>query len=511
MELFFSAFMSLMNPSTLLLVLSGVFLGIVFGALPGLNTSMAVCLCLPLTFVLNHIDGIAMIVGVFIGGVSGGLISAILLNIPGTAAAMATCFDGHPMVKKGQAGRAMGIGIFYSFMGTIIGMIALITISRPLASVALHFTSVEYFSIYVFALTMMASLSGKSLARGLIAGFLGVFIACIGTAPIDYTPRFAFGSNNLAAGFSLVAVLTGTFAISTVMKSIQNPTDVKTSDFGKAKMHGFGFTIKEFVRQIWNMIRSGVIGVGIGILPGIGASTSNLMAYSVAKSSSKYPEKFGTGIMDGIVASETANNATVCGAMIPLLTLGIPGDIGTAFLLSALQIHGISPGPLLFDTNPDLVYVCFAAIGVSVVFMVLLEFFGIRLFTKVLTIREYILLPVIIVLCAVGAFANNNRTFDVIFLVVFGLLGYFLNRWGYPLGPLCIGFILGPSTETSLRRALMASDTGNIITSLISPIAIVFYIIAVLSVVMSIRNNKRLNRKLAEAAARGEDVKETNV
>ncbi len=510
MELFISALASLLNPTTLVLVLGGVFLGIVFGALPGLDTSMAVCLCLPLTFVLDPVDGIAMIIGVFIGGVSGGLISATLLNIPGTAAAMATCFDGHPMAKKGQAGRAMGIGIFYSFMGTLIGMIALITISRPMAAVALHFTSVEYFSIYVFALTMMASLSGKSLAKGLVSGFLGVFIACIGIAPIDYTPRFSFGSNNLAAGFNLVAVLTGSFAVSTVMKSIKSPTDLKTSDFGHAtKMHGFGFTVKEYVRQIWNMIRSAAIGVGIGILPGIGASTSNLMAYSIAKSSSKYPEKFGTGIMDGIVASETANNATVCGAMIPLLTLGIPGDIGTAFLLSALQIHGISPGPLLFDTNPDLVYVCFAAIGVSVVFMVLLEFFGIRVFTKVLTVREYILLPVILMLCGVGAFANSNRTFDVIFLVLFGLMGYFLSGWGYPLGPMCIGFILGPSTETSLRRALMASDTGSL-TSLLSPIAIVFYIISIVSVVMAVRNNRRLNKRLEEAAARGENVPDAN-
>ena len=457
MEYFFGALVSLMNPTTILLILFGVFLGIVFGALPGLNTSMAVCLCLPLTFVLNHVDGIAMIVGVFIGGVSGGLISAILLNIPGTAAAMATCFDGHPMAKNGKAGRALGIGIFFSFMGTILGMIALITISRPLASVALHFTSVEYFSIYVFALTMMASLSGKSLAKGLISGFLGVFIACIGTSPIDYTERFAFGSNNLAAGFNLVAVLTGSFAISTVMKSIQNPTDIKSSDFGKAKMHGFGFTVKEFVSQIWNMIRSAAIGVGIGILPGIGASTSNLMAYSIAKSSSKYPEKFGTGIMDGIVASETANNATVCGAMIPLLTLGIPGDIGTAFLLSALQIHGISPGPLLFDTNPELVYVCFAAIGVSVVFMVLLEFFGIRLFTKVLSVPKGILTPVIFVLCIIGSFAMKNSLFDVWVMLVAGIVGYFLGKVKVPTSPAILGLILGPMAEKNFRTALLKS------------------------------------------------------
>ena len=219
--------MSLLNPTSLLLIGAGTLLGIIFGALPGLNTAMAVCLCLPLTFVLDYVNGIAMIMGIFIGGVSGGLISAILLNIPGTAASMSTCFDGHPMVKNGQAARAMGIGIFFSFMGTLIGMVALITISRPMATVALHFRSVEYFAISLFSLTMMASLSGKSLIRALIAGFFGVLVSTVGMSPIDYTERFTFGSLEMTGGFNQVAVLTGAFAISTVMLSVKNPQDVK--------------------------------------------------------------------------------------------------------------------------------------------------------------------------------------------------------------------------------------------------------------------------------------------
>lgn len=494
---FLEGFMSLLNPVSILLIAAGTLLGIVFGALPGLNTAMAVCLCLPLTFVLDHVNGIAMIMGIFIGGVSGGLISAILLNIPGTAASMATCFDGHPMVKKGEAARAMGIGIFYSFMGTILGMIALISISRPMANVALHFRSVEYFAISIFSLTMMASLSGKSLIRALISGFFGVLVSTVGMSPIDYTPRFTFGSMAMTGGFNQVAVLTGAFAISTIMFSIIDLQDVKSSDFRETKMKGFGFTVVEFISNIWNMIRSAIIGIFIGILPGVGAGTSNLISYSTAKNSSKHPEKFGTGIMDGIVASETANNATVCGAIIPLLTLGIPGDIGTAFLLSALQIHGINPGPLLFDTNPELVYVCFAGILFAVIFMVVFEYFGIRLFTKILTVRKYILLPIIIMLCAVGAFANSNRVFDVIWLMIFGLIGYFMTRNGYPIGPMVIGFILGVNTETNLRRCLMASDHGSLL-SLFSPIACVFYALAVLFIVISVRNNRKL-KKAAEA------------
>ncbi len=497
MGYFIQGFTSLCNPMSILLIAGGVLLGIVFGALPGLNTAMAVCLCLPLTFVLDSVNGIAMIMGIFIGGVSGGLISAILLNIPGTAAAMATCFDGHPMALAGKAPRALGIGIFYSVMGTIIGMFALILISRPMANVALHFRSVEYFAISVFSLTMMASLSGKSLIRALIAGCIGLLLSTVGMAPIDYTPRFTFGSMAMTGGFNQVAILTGAFAISTVMNQIKKPHDIRTSDFRTAKMKGFGFSLKEFVSNIWNMIRSAAIGVFVGILPGVGAGTSNLIAYSTAKNSSKHPEKFGTGIMDGIVASETANNATVCGAIIPLLTLGIPGDLGTAFLLSALQIHGINPGPLLFDSNPQLVYVCFVGIIFAVLFMAIFEYFGIRVFTKILTVREYILIPIIITLCGVGAFANSNRVFDVIWLMVFGLMGYAMVSNGYPIGPMVIGYILGSNTEVNLRRCLMVTEGGSL-SGLFSPIACVFYALAVLFTVVSIRNNRKLKKATAE-------------
>ena len=500
MSNFITGFMSLLNPVSILLIGGGVLLGIVFGALPGLNTAMAVCLCLPLTFVLTPINGIAMIMGIFIGGVSGGLISAILLNIPGTAAAMSTAFDGHPMAMNGQAHKALGIGIFYSFMGTILGMIALITISKPMADVALHFRSVEYFAISIFSLSMIASLSGKSLTRALIAGCLGMLFSTVGISPIDYTTRFTFGTRSLANGFNQVAILTGAFAISTVMKSIMKPHVIRSSDFRKTKMRGFGFTMKEFVGNIWNMIRSAAIGVFVGILPGIGAGTSNLIAYSTAKNSSKHPEKFGTGYMDGIVASETANNATVCGAIIPLLTLGIPGDLGTAFLLSALQIHGISPGPLLFNTRPELVYVCFAGILFAVILMVLFEYFGIRMFTKILTIREYILLPIIVMLCGVGAFANSSNVFDVIWLMVFGIIGYIMVTHEYPIGPMVIGFILGPMTETNLRRCLMVSDNGSI-KGLFSPIACVFYALAILMIIISVRNTRKLQKRAAAAEA----------
>ncbi len=485
MDLFLSSFASVLSPESFLIIAAGVFIGIIFGALPGLSTAMAVALCLPITYTMSATHGISMIMGLFIGGVSGGLITAILLNIPGTAASLATTFDGHPMANKGQAGRALGIGICFSFIGTIIGIIAIVTLSPILADFALQFSPVEYFAISVFSLTMMASLSGKSLVKGLITGCFGMYIAMFGLSPIDSIPRFTFGTITMRAGFGMVSVLTGIFALAEILTNTTKSQNITKDDFVDCRIKGLGFSFKEFVSQIPNAIRSAVIGIAIGILPGVGAGTGNLIAYTTAKNSSKTPEKFGTGCMDGIVASETSNNATVCGAIIPLLTLGVPGDIGTALLLGALMIHGIVPGPLLLTTNAELVYTIFAALFVATVLMFVMEFFGIRVLTKVLTIKKYILMPVIMILCCVGAFGNNNRVFDVVWLAIFGIIGYILRKFDFPVAPLIIGYILGPMAETNLRRALMASD-GSLVPFVTSPIAMFFFIIAIISITYTI-------------------------
>ena len=485
MDMFLSGAAAVLNPECILYIVFGTVLGIIFGAAPGLNTAMAVALCLPITYTLSAVNGVSMIMGLFIGGVSGGLITAILINIPGTAASLATTFDGHPMAEKGQAGKALGVGIVFSFLGTILSMFALIFVAPLLAQFALEFSSVEYFAIAVFSLTMMATLSGDNLKRGLMSGLLGWVIAMVGTSPIDYSPRFTFGFLSMEAGFSMISVLTGAFAVSEVMKSALHRTDLKKDDFHDFKIKGFGFTMKEFVSQIGNGIRSALIGIAIGILPGIGAGTANIVAYGAAKNSSKYPEKFGTGIIDGVVASETSNNASVGGALIPLLTLGIPGDVGTALMLGGLMIHGIVPGPLLFVTNGELVYSIFTALFLAAIFMLVLEFGGMRIFIRILGVKKYILMPIVMILCCVGAYGANNRVFDIIWLGIFGIIGYLLSKADFPVAPMIIGYVLGPMAETNLRRALMSSE-GSLVPFFTSPIALVFFALTIVSIVMTI-------------------------
>ena len=263
-------------------------------------------------------------------------------------------------------------------------------------------------------------------------------------------------------------------------------TDISQKDFYDFKIKGFGFSLEEFLSQIWNGIRSAAIGIGIGILPGIGAGTANILAYSAAKNSSKYPEKFGTGIIDGVVASETSNNASVGGALIPLLTLGIPGDVGTALMLGGLMIHGIVPGPLLFITNGELVYSIFTALFLAAVFMLILEFGGMRIFVRILGVKKYILMPIVMILCCVGAYGANNRVFDIVWLGIFGVIGYIMLKADFPIAPMIIGYVLGPMAETNLRRALMSSD-GSLLPFVKSPIALVFFGLAVFSVVMTVK------------------------
>ena len=318
-HLILTGFTEILNPQCLLLIAAGVLLGIVFGSIPGLSATMAIALCLPMTYGLEPISGMALLIGLYIGGVSGGLVAAILLRIPGTPSSVATCFDGYPLAAKGQAGKALGVGIFFSFLGTIFGILVLMCVSPVLAKIALKFSFYEYFAVGVFSMTMMASLISGSVVKGLASGAIGLLFAMVGAAPIDGLPRLTFGVHALDGGFDILPVLIGLFAISEIIKAARERNAQKASVTQDFKIKGFGFTLQEFRGQIGNFLRSAVIGTGIGILPGIGGGTSNILAYTAAKNASKTPEKFGTGVIDGIVASEAANNATVGGALVPLL------------------------------------------------------------------------------------------------------------------------------------------------------------------------------------------------
>lgn len=497
LSLFGQGFLTVLRPECLFLVIAGVAVGILFGAVPGLTSVMAVALFLPVTYGMDAGSGIAVLAALYIGATSGGLISAVLLKIPGTPASIATCWDGHPMVEKGEGAKALGVGVVFSFLGTVFSIAALIFIAPPLARVALRFGPHEYFAIAVFSLTLIATLSSGSMIKGLFSGALGFAFATVGIAPIEANVRFGFGSYELNDGFKTLTVLIGLFAVSEVLKTAESvkreaPPEVKQVNMGKIR--GFGFSMAEFLGQMPNFIRSSLIGVGVGILPGIGAGTSNILSYIAAQKQSKHPERFGTGIIDGIVASETANNAGIGGAMIPLMTLGIPGDGVTAILLGGFMVHGIAPGPLLFQNHAKLVYTVFAALILASVAMLLIEFYGLRIFIKLLKIPKHILLPVVFILCVVGAFGLSSLTFDVWTILLFGVIGYMFVGFKVPQAPFIIGFILGPMAEINLRRGLMLSD-GRFSGFFENGISCTFLALSALSVLLSVIGGIRKARK----------------
>lgn len=494
LELLTTAFSAALDPHNLLIVVFGVFVGIIFGCIPGLSTNGCIALCMPITYAMTMQQGICMMMGIYIGGTSGGLISAILLNIPGTPAAMATTFDGHPMARNGQAGKALGTGVVFSFFGGLVSMIALMFIAPFLASITLKFSAVEYFAATIFSICMIAGLSGGSLAKGLAAGIIGIAISLVGTTPVEYLPRFTFGFYQLNEGFAMTSVIIGCFAIPEVVDAIKGKNNVTKADLYQCKIKGFGITLKEFFGQIKNFVISAIIGTSIGILPGIGGSTASPLAYTAVKYSSKEPEKFGTGIIDGVVASETANNAVVGGALIPMLTLGIPGDTVTALIMSALTLYGLNCGPLLFTTNPDALYLILAALFVANVIMIFMEIGGIRFFAKMLTLPKYYLFPIVVVLCGVGAYCTNHRTFDVLCLIAFGFVGYVMRLAGLPFAPMIIGYVLGEMVETYLRRALMIYD-DNFLAFFSRPIADGFFAAALVVVVVTIISQRKRKSK----------------
>lgn len=479
------------DPLSIFFISLGVMVGIIFGSLPGLTTVAALSMFLPITYAMTSGNGLSMLTAIYIGGISGGLISAILLNIPGTPASIATTFEGVPMARKGEAGKALGLGIFASLVGTVIGIIAMILLSPILAELTIKFGPWEYFGVTLFALTLISSLSGDSLIKGLLSALLGMMFATVGLSSIDSAQRFTFGYVDLTSGFNLLSVLVGLYAISEVLSSANK--GVQSGKIRNYKMQGIlGFRLREIKNQIGNFIRSSLIGLGIGILPGIGASSSNIIAYSVTKNVSKYPERFGTGIPDGIISSESSNNSSIGGAMIPLLTLGIPGDGATAILLGGFMLHGLQPGPLLFQTNGDVVYHIFVSMIIASFLMAFIMYACMRFFVKILEIPSYILLPIIIVLCLIGAYSLNNRVFDMWSLLVFGIIGLSISKFGIPAPPFILGFILEGALETNLRRGVQYSN-GDYIEILNHPICVFFLVLTLGSIILTFYHQVKKN------------------
>lgn len=474
LENFMTAILTL-SPQNILLICGGVIIGLVFGAIPGLSTTMAVALFLPITFAMKMEPSISILMGLYIGGFSGGLISAILLNIPGTAASLMTCMDGHPMARRGEAGKALGLGIFSSFLGGAISIVALILIAPMLAKIALKFGSFEYFSLTFFALSIIVTMSSKDMVKGTISGLLGILVAMIGPAPVDTYPRFTLGISALESGIDSTVALIGIFAISEIfiMADRKGRETVNTVAVQNYKVKGLGFTFAEYWKEKFNVIRSAVIGILIGILPGIGGTLASIISYNTAKKASSHPEEFGQGAAAGLVASETANNAAIGGAMIPLLALGIPGDAVTGLLLGAFTMKGVQPGPLMFTNDGKTIYYIFAAMIIANTVMLIANYFSIPAFVRLLRIPKRILFPVVGFLCVLGVYGLNSSTSDLVLMLVFGVIGFFMKKWGLKEQPFIIGILVGFMAEQNFRRAIMYSS-GSFLPFITSPISLLF-------------------------------------
>jgi len=476
-------FMKLQN---FLAIVGGITIGITIGAIPGMTATMAVALALPLTFTMNPTTGIVFLLGIYKGGIYGGSIPAILINTPGTPAASATTLDGYELAKQGKAGKALDTAIYASVIGDTLTDVMLILVAAPLASVALMFGPPEYAALILFSLTIMAAVAGPSLIKGLISGFLGLLLATIGQDPVLGFPRFAFGSVQMRGGLNLLAVLIGLFAIPEIITQLggkRGKGRTTLMQTGKSpRSEDNKLSLSELKGLLKTIIRGGVIGGFIGAIPGTGAAPAAFISYNEGKRFSKHPEKFGKGSLEGVAAAEAGNNG-VCGAtMIPLLTLGIPGDPITAILLGAFMMQGLAPGPLLFIKHIGLIYSIYIGLMLCNLANLLIAKLLIPLYRRIINIPKSILFPSVFFLCVTGVFAVNNNIFDVYVLLAVGMLGFLIRVWGIPPAPLVITFILGPMFEKGLRRSLMLSH-GSFTIFFVRPIPLIFISLTALSII----------------------------
>ncbi len=471
----------MLNPLNMGFVFIGVTAGIIVGALPGLTATMGVALLIPFTFGLEPIQGLVMLIGLFTGGVYGACVSSILIGIPGTPAGAATVLDGFMMTKKGLAGKAIGIAVFASFFGGTIGALIMTFCAPQIAKVALEFGPPEFFALAFFGLGVIITISGKSILKGLISGVFGLMLPLVGFDPISGASRFTFGSKELLGGITLIPALIGLFGYSQVFQSIEK---FLVTPKIKTELKNILPSWSEF-KKVWKtMIKSSLIGVFIGAVPGTGTDVAAFVAYGEAKRSSKHPEKFGTGIIEGIAAPESSNNACVGGAMVPMLTLGIPGDAVTAVLMGALTIHNLQPGPMLFKDNPEIVYPIFAGVILSQFVMLIVGFGGAHLFARLINIDRRVLTPIIFLLCVIGSYSMRFSFFDVGVSLIIGILAYFMNYYGFPCSPILLAIILGPMVEQNLRRSLLISH-GDPLIFITRPISATFIIIGLLIIITS--------------------------
>lgn len=459
MDLLLTAAQVALAPAAILAVVAGSLLGVVFGAIPGLTFTVAMALVVPMSFSMEAGPAIALLLGTYIGGMTGGSVSAILVGIPGTPSAAATVLDGYQLTRRGKASLALGTAVVASAFGGIVSLVVMVLSVDLVAKLALRFGPAETFGLLVFGLSTICGLAQKSLLKGLIAGVLGLLVMTIGIDEMEGVQRLTFGTVVLQQGVSLLVAMIALFAVPHVIDAfVQYYTSTEDRPDEVADVRAELPTVRDIMRDFWLMLRCALLGTGIGAIPGTGGPIAAFLAYAHARKSSKRPERFGKGEMAGVVAPETANNAVTGGAMIPLLSLGIPGDPATAILLSGLLIHGLIPGPMLFIEHPDAVYQIYIAVILAYIAVVAIQLVGIRFFVQVLRVPAHMLAVAIIVMCAYGAFAIRNSVFDVVSVAVLGALAYGLTRVRIPLTPIILGLVLGPSIEREFRTAMILSD-----------------------------------------------------
>jgi putative tricarboxylic transport membrane protein len=461
------------QPFTLFLLIAGSVLGIIFGAIPGLTATMGMAIFLPVTFAMSDINGIVFLIGIYVGACYSGSLSAILVNIPGTPSAIATGFDGYTMAKKGEAGAAIGYATISSALGGLLGVVMLMFAAPVLADVALEFSAQEYTGVAFLGISIVSYISFGSTIKGLIGGVVGLLLATIGQDVISAYPRFVFGSKDLQAGLQMIPVMVGFFGVTEIFTKLERETKITVLQ-GKIKNVLPRFS--KLVRLSPMMALSSIIGTFIGAVPAAGGAIASMAAYGIQKRFSKISNKFGTGIPEGVVAAEAANNAAVGGAFVPMLSLGIPGDPQTAILIGALMINGLAPGPMLFATRPDMISTIYLGNVFCVITFAIIGLAGARYFARLMKVPGHYLLPAILIFCIVGSFAIRNTLFDVWVLLACGFLGYLLQKIGIMPAPVILGFVLGPILEDNFRRALIMSG-GDWTTFLTRPLSLTLILI----------------------------------
>ena len=495
MDLFLEAFELAFTPLAILSIGLGSLVGLVFGSIPGLTFTVALALALPITFSMDPVPAMGLLLGTYIGGMTGGSVSAILLGIPGTPSAAATVIDGHQMTKQGFASLALGTAVVVSVFGGIFSLLVMIVSVDLVSRVAIGFGPAEIFALVLFGLSTICGLVGNSVLKGLIAGVIGLMVMTIGIDALEGVPRMTFGFVSLLQGVNLLVALIGLFAIPFIIEALSTngSPGLKTApriSSVKAELPN----VKLFLKNIGLMLRCSALGTGIGAIPGIGGPIAAFLAYDHAKRFSKKPDNFGKGNIEGVIAPETANNAVTGGTLIPLLSLGIPGDPATAIVLAGLMIHGIMPGPALFMNHANEVYGIYVAVVLAYLWVLGLQLVGIRLFVHVLKIPKDLLAIVVLVLCVIGAYSIRNSAFDIFAMAFIGIIAYLLVWLRVPVTPIILGMVLGPTLENEFRTAMMLSS-GSLDIFYTSPTVLLFFLLAMLVVGFQVFSEVKKNNQ----------------